>query len=103
MSFFQPRLDEIRHLRQLGLDTLSIDIQSIYCQHTGRPIGVLDESELDFILTEEDIDLDDESLLDAIVVRVIASMRPSPALNKPDRLTIRNLAAHAQLTPWPIF
>lgn len=68
------------------------DIHNIYCLHTGKPIGRLFNEELEFALNDEaSDDLDD--LADAMAVRIVASMRPSPALNKPDAMTLQAYAA----------
>lgn len=83
---------QIEELRTQALNSYGIDILGVYCLHTGRQIGTFDPSELQFAIEEEPVESDDE-LVDALVVRTIASMRPSPALNKPDRLTVRELVA----------
>lgn len=76
-------------------DSYGFDIRGIYCLHTGKPIGRLFDEELEFALNDEaSDDLDD--LADAMAVRVVAAMRPSPALNKPDHLTLKNYAARNQ-------
>lgn len=73
-------------------DIYGIDITTQFCLFTGKPIGDVYPSELEFALSEETSeDLDD--LADAMMVRVVASMRPSPALNKPDHMTLSALAA----------
>jgi hypothetical protein len=59
--------------------------------HTGRQVGTFDDFVIQFACDEESAD-DDETLVDALVTRVVASMRPSPMLNKPDRITLVNLA-----------
>lgn len=81
-----------QELRSMALDSHGVDIFGVYCLHTGRKIGTFDESELLYAIEEEGTD-STEDLVDALVVRTIASMRPSPALNKPDRLTIRELSS----------
>lgn len=68
------------------------DIRNMYCLYTGKPLGRMFDSELEFALAEEISD-DIDDLADAMVVRIVASMRPSPALNKPDHLTLKNLSA----------
>lgn len=73
-------------------DIYGIDIRDQYCLHTGKAISRIYDSELEFGLSEETGDSIDE-LADAMMVRVIASMRPSPALNKPDTLTLANLCS----------
>lgn len=73
-------------------EAYGIDIRDQFCLFTGKPIGKLNDSELEFALSEETCEeLDD--LADAMMVRVVASMRPSPALNKPDIRTLESLAA----------
>lgn len=69
-----------------------IDIRGIYCLHTGKKFGTIDDSELEEAIFEEG-DCDDDELADAMIVRVVASMRPSPAMNKPDHGTIREMVA----------
>lgn len=69
-----------------------IDIRGVYCLHTGKQIGTFNDSELEEAIFEEG-DCDDDELLDAMLVRVVSSMRPSPAMNKPDNGTIREMAA----------
>lgn len=82
----------LAQVREAALSTFGVDITKSYCLHTGRPIGTIDSEELLFALREEPTE-DIESLADAMVIRCVATMRPSPALNKPDDLTIANLAS----------
>lgn len=83
---------DIPALRAKGVSDQGIDFAGVYCYHTGKLIGSFNGEELDFAVEEEISDsLDD--LLDSLIIRCLASMRPSPALNKPDRITIRNLVA----------
>lgn len=82
---------DIDSLRVRGLDLLGVDIAGVYCLHTGRKVGTFDDSVIQFAIDEESAD-DDDALIEALVSRVVASMRPSPMLNKPDRITLLNLA-----------
>lgn len=84
--------DRFDELKALGRESHNIEIDGVYCLHTGRLIGRVDREEIGFAIEEEAYDSDDD-LVDALVVRAVASMRPSPALNKPDRITIANLCA----------
>jgi hypothetical protein len=88
-NFFADR--DIDSLRVLGLEQHGVDIAGVYCLHTGRQVGTFDDFVIQFACDEESTD-DDEALIDALVTRVVASMRPSPMLNKPDRITLLNLA-----------
>lgn len=88
-AFFADR--DIDSLRVLGLESHGIDIAGVYCLHTGRQVGTFDDFVIQFACDEESTD-DDEALVDALVTRAVASMRPSPMLNKPDRVTLLNLA-----------
>lgn len=80
--------DIVKH----ATETYGFDIRNSYCLHTGKPIGRTFDSEMSFALAEEASD-DLDELTDAMVVRVVASMRPSITLNKPDHVTLRNLAS----------
>jgi len=82
---------DVELIRQSALESFSVDILGVYCLHTGRKVGTFDESIISFALEEESAD-DIESLADAMVVRTVASMRPTPMLNRPDRVTLLNLA-----------
>lgn len=82
---------DVESLRVLGLESHGIDIAGVYCQHTGRQVGTFDDFVIQFACDEESAD-DDEALVDALVTRCVASMRPSPMLNKPDRVTLLNMA-----------
>jgi hypothetical protein len=82
---------DIDSLRELGLANHGIDILGLYCLHTGRRVGTFDDFVIQFAIDEESSD-DDESLVDALVTRCVASMRPTPMLNKPDRITLMNLS-----------
>lgn len=75
---------------KFALDNESVDVSFMYDYHTGAPIGRINSDELQFAIEEEACE-DIESLADAMIVRCVASMRPSPAMNKPDRTTIRKL------------
>lgn len=89
-EFFQTT--SVESLREKALLADGIDILGVYCLHTGKRIGTFEAEELEFAISDE-IDEDDDSIIDALLVRVVASMRPTPALNKPDRLTIQNLCS----------
>lgn len=80
-------LDEVA---ELALSE-GIDIFGVYCLHTGKLIGRFERDELLFAIMDEPTESQDD-LVSALMIRVVASMRPSPALNKPDRLTLRSLA-----------
>lgn len=86
--FAAPDIDS---LRALGLANHGIDITGVYCLHTGRRVGTFDDFVIQFAVEEEATD-SEELLVDALVTRCVASMRPSPMLNKPDRITLLNLA-----------
>jgi hypothetical protein len=79
---------DVQALRQKVLAERGVDIQGIYCLATGKLIGTLDESELRYAVDEIGID-DEEELMDDLIVRVVASMRPSITMNKPNRFTLR--------------
>lgn len=89
-AFFADR--DVATLRDHGLATFGVDITAVYCQHTGKKVGTFDDSVIQFAIDEENTD-DDDSLIEALFARTVASMRPSPMLNKPDRVTLLNLAA----------
>ncbi|MGL5935894.1 MAG: hypothetical protein ACRCZI_09770 [Cetobacterium sp.] len=82
---------DIESLRLQGLELHGIDITGVYCLHTGRKVGSFEDFVIQFAIEEESAE-DDETLIDALMSRVVASMRPSPMLNKPDRVTLTNLA-----------
>lgn len=81
-------------LADYGLNLLSI------CDlHTGAPIGFFNESVFHTALIDEGV-LDDsengevlaiEDLADALLVRSLASARPSPALNRPTTQSLKRL------------
>ena len=82
---------DVESLRALGLANHGIDIAGVYCLHTGRKVGTFDDFVIQFAADEESAD-DDEALVDALVTRAVAAMRPTPMLNKPDRVTLLNMA-----------
>lgn len=82
---------DVASLRARVLESEGIDIQGVYCLATGKCMGVFDESEIRYAIDEIGTD-DEESLIDDLLVRVVASMRPSPALNMPNTATIREMA-----------
>lgn len=82
----------VESLREKALLADGIDILGVYCLHTGKRIGTFEAEEIEFAINDE-ISEDDDSIIDALLVRVVASMRPTPALNKPDRLTLQNLCS----------
>lgn len=88
-DFFADR--DLADLRALGLANHGIDITAVYCLHTGRQVGTFDDFVIHFAIDEESA-ADDEALVDALVSRAVASMRPTPMLNRPDRVTLSNLA-----------
>jgi len=81
----------VSDLRALGMESHGIDLAGVYCLHTGRRVGTFDDFVIQFAIDEESAD-DDETLVDALVTRCVASMRPTPMLNKPDRVTLLNMA-----------
>lgn len=80
-------------------DVHGLDLFSMYCLHTGQSIGTLnravfitaliDEGAMDD--SEDGSVLDIETLADSLFVRCIASMRPSPSLNRPTTQTLKRL------------
>lgn len=87
-SLFAP---DLVSLTKNGLARHGIAIGAIYCLHTGRQIGTLEDDELYFAIDEIDADSED-SLVDQLVERTVAAMRPSITLNRPDHTTLLNLA-----------
>lgn len=83
---------DVESIRQTALAEYGVDIRGVYCLSTGRMVGTFDEDVIRFAIDEEPSDSEEE-IIDGLIVRVIASMRPSPMLNKPDRVTLINLAA----------
>jgi hypothetical protein len=92
LATFDSEADSLGQIIDLCISTHKVDPRIIYCLHTGKPIGTLDPDELAEAVYEEG-DSDDESLADALVIRTVASMRPSPALNRPDLGTIREMVS----------
>jgi hypothetical protein len=84
--------DDIESLANKVLAEYEIDIRGVYCLQTGRLVGRFDDFAIQFAIDEESSD-DEEALIDGLISRVIASMRPTPMLNMPDRLTLANLSA----------
>lgn len=92
-SLASDHSERLDYLELLAESEYSLSLFGVYCLHTGKQIGDFSRDViLDAMYEESADDTDDESLVDALMVRVIASMRPSPALNKPDRLTLANIA-----------
>lgn len=89
-SFFAEY--DVESLRAKVLESDGIDIQGVYCLSTGKQVGTFDESVILDAIDEIGSE-DEDALIDDLIVRVIASMRPSPALNKPDAYTIRELSS----------
>lgn len=89
-AFFESY--DVASLRAKVLEIEGIDIQGVYCLATGKRMGLFDESEILAAIDEIGTD-DEESLIDDLLVRVVASMRPSPAMNMPNRATIREMAS----------
>lgn len=83
---------DVESLRQTALESTGVDICGVYCLHTGRKVGTFDDFVIQFAIDEESTE-DEEELIDALIARVVASMRPTPMLNRPDRVTLLNLAA----------
>ena len=81
----------VESLRAQALEQLGFDICGVYCLHTGRQVGSFDDFVIQFAIEEEQSE-DSEDLINAMIARVVASMRPSPMLNMPDRVTLSNLA-----------
>jgi len=70
-----------------------INIAGLYCLHTGKMIGEFYTDELLCALRDESMHDDSiEVLADAMIVRCVASMRPSPAFNKPDYYTLKQIS-----------
>ncbi len=82
----------VEDLRAAAFESYDLDILGVYCLHTGRQVGTFDPFVIQFAIEEEASD-DAEQIIDGLVTRVIASMRPSPMLNMPDRVTLSNLAS----------
>lgn len=82
---------DVESLRAKVLESDGIDIQGVYCLSTGKQVGTFDESVILDAIDEIGSE-DDDEIADDLIVRVIASMRPSPSLNRPDHYTIRELA-----------
>lgn len=82
---------DIESLRLRGLDEFGVDIAGVYCLHTGRKVGTFDDFVIQFAIDEENC-VDDETLIHSLFARVVASMRPTPMLNRPDRVTLLRLA-----------
>lgn len=89
---YDASTDRVAELRLMAHESHGIDIRGVYCLHTGKQIGEYDSDEILEAIYEEG-DLEDIDLIDSLCVRVVASMRPSPALNKPDKGTIREMVA----------
>lgn len=91
-SFLDSLIDDnsLDELLALAQESHSIRLDGLYCYHTGKLIGQFNHNELREALFEEG-DLDSESMIDALIVRIVNSMRPSPALNRPDMGTIREM------------
>lgn len=83
---------DLESIRQQVLAEYEIDIAGVYCLHTGRLVGRFDDFVLQFAWDEEPGDSDEEKI-DGLIARVVASMRPTPMLNMPDRLTLTALSA----------
>ena len=81
---------DVEPLRARVLDDEGIDICGVYCLATGAKVGTYDSSVIESAIDSIDWD-DEEALVDDLIVRVVASMRPSPAMNKMDRFTIREM------------
>lgn len=86
----------ISAVRKLAYDSYKVDISGVYCLHTGKEIGSFNDDEIHAALRDE-ASSDIEELMDAMLVRIVASMRPSPALNKPDLQTIRMMVDNRPL------
>lgn len=82
---------DIESLRERVLVDFNIDIRGVYCLHTGRLVGHFDDFVIQFAIDESGDD--EEEMIDGLMARVVASMRPTPMLNLPDRLTLANLSA----------
>lgn len=85
-----PEESQLDDIRSRVMADHEIDILSVYCLNTGKQIGVFHDSEIEEAIKDESNE-DFESLCDAMLIRTIASMRPSPAWNKPDVGTIRQV------------
>ena len=80
---------DIESLRAEVLSDFGIDITGVYCLHTGRLVGRFDDFVIQFAIDESNDEPD--ALADSLMARVVASMRPTPMLNMPDRITLLNL------------
>lgn len=87
----ESEADDFDDLKRSARELTGIEIDGLYCLHTGKLIGRFDRLEIQEAIFEEG-DCDQEELIDSLIVRVVASMRPSPALNKPDMGTIREMS-----------
>lgn len=83
---------DVEPLRARVLEDEGIDICGVYCLATGAKIGTFDSSVIEGAIDSIDYD-DEETLVDDLIVRVVASMRPSPLMNKMDRFTVREMVA----------
>lgn len=81
---------DIESLRCKVLEEEGVDICGVYCLATGKEMGFYNHEEILFAIDEIGVD-DEEALIDDLLVRVVASMRPSPALNMPNRFTIQQM------------
>lgn len=59
-------------------DTMGINPLTVYCQFTGKPVGRMYQDEVEALF---DLNDDVESIADDLMVRTLASMRPSIAWN----------------------
>lgn len=80
-------------------DDYGLDLLEVRDLHTGSPIGKIHQYEFHLALRDEGV-LDDsedgsilsiEDLADALLVRSLASARPSPALNRPTTQSLKRL------------
>lgn len=86
--------DSFDELKQSVFDSHGYWINGVYCLHTGKLIGRFEREEIEEAIFEEGgADQDSDVLGDALILRCVTSMRPSPALNMPDTGTIREMVA----------
>lgn len=89
----------LRDCREKVSTDYGLELLSIRDLHTGAPIGRIDDEVFHTALIDEGV-LDDsedgstlsiEDLADALLVRSLASARPSPALNRPTTQSLKRL------------
>lgn len=69
------------------------DPSAIYCQVTGRPIGFVTHNELNAVI-QQILPCDDDTIVDELWTRTMASMRPSPVWNMLRADSLDKMLAH---------